>query len=288
MSAPDQTTQPNNTYVLETESAEEMGRQGHLDHVVTRAMGGPLAHLPLAPDAKILDIACGTGGWVLDAAFERPDSEVAGIDISKVMINYANARARSEGRTNASFGVMDVRQPLDFSDNTFDLVNGRWLTSFLLRQDWPVLLKECLRITKPGGIIRITESDTWGLTNSAGYQNLLDVMYRTMHKGGYGFSPDGKTLGITPKLPGFLRQLGCEQIQVQAHAIDFSAGTNTWADFYHNVLIATQEGNPYPIRMGITTKEELSAWRTQMEIEMHQDDFGGFFYLTSVWGTKPA
>ncbi len=289
MSIPDPAAKPNNTYILDSESPQEMARQSQMDRLVTRAMGGPLAGLPeLAPGAKVLDIACGTGGWVLDVAFELLDVEAAGIDISNLMIDYASARARSEGHHNVSFGLMDVRQPLDFSDQTFDLVNGRWLTSFLHRQDWLPLLRECVRITRPGGIIRITESDTWGLTSSEGYEKILGLVYRAMKQGGYGFSPDGHSLGITPKLPVLLRQAGCQQIQSQAHAIDFSAGTPSWADFYHNVLVAIQEGTPIPIALGITTKEEIDAWRVQMEIEMNQDDFGGFCYLTTVWGTTPG
>jgi hypothetical protein len=31
---------------------------------------------------------------------------------------------------------------------------------------WPVLIQECMRITRPGGIIRLTEFDTYGTTNS--------------------------------------------------------------------------------------------------------------------------
>src|SRR5581483_605827 len=102
----------NNSYVFDLNSPAELARLINQDRFLTQAMGGPLAGLPTLPaQAQVLDVACGPGGWVLDTAFEYPDVEVAGIDLSEPMITYAIARARAQGRTNASFGVMDIAQP---------------------------------------------------------------------------------------------------------------------------------------------------------------------------------
>src|ERR1700730_11838359 len=99
-----------NTYIFDTESAVEMARLIDQDRVVTLGMGGALTGIPDLPiGAQILDLGCGPGGWVLDVAHARPDVEVAGVDISKTMIAYAHARARTQLLTNASFGVMDLR-----------------------------------------------------------------------------------------------------------------------------------------------------------------------------------
>ena len=60
------TTTENNTYILDPESPPEMARLIDLDRVVTKAMGGPLAGIPDLPsEAKVLDVACGPGGWVM-------------------------------------------------------------------------------------------------------------------------------------------------------------------------------------------------------------------------------
>src|SRR5579884_1065663 len=96
-------TQPN-SYFFDPESPEEMARLINLDRITTRAMGGPLSGLSneeVAGLHNVLDLGCGPGGWVLDVAFEHPDVEVAGVDISRTMVDYANARARSQELTNA-------------------------------------------------------------------------------------------------------------------------------------------------------------------------------------------
>lgn len=111
---------PQSTYLFDAESAVELVRLLNQDRFITRAMGGACAGWPELPeDAEILDLACGPGGWVLDVAYELPNAEVCGVDISSAMIDYANARARSQGITNASFGTMDITHPLDFADASF-------------------------------------------------------------------------------------------------------------------------------------------------------------------------
>src|SRR5947209_14425138 len=131
-------------------------------------MGGPLTGIA-DPKAlhDVLDLGCGPGGWVLDTAFENPHMEVAGIDISRIMIDYANARARTQQLPNASFGVMDITRPLEFPDASFDLVNARFLFAVLKRDAWSPFLDECTRVLRPGGILRLTESVDFGYTNSA-------------------------------------------------------------------------------------------------------------------------
>ena len=148
------------SYIFDPESASELARLSHQAQLVTREMGGALANIDPAAIAQwqqVIDIGCGPGDWVLDVAFEQPHIEVAGIDISRLMIDYANARARSQQIPNASFEVMDIRQPPDFPDATFDMVNARYLFAVLRGEQWPAFLQECMRILRPGGLLRLTE-----------------------------------------------------------------------------------------------------------------------------------
>src|SRR5579883_3309683 len=89
-------------YVVDAENAAEMARLMVLQQVLTTAMGGVLAEQSdLSQVHDVLDIACGPGAWVLDVAQQYPDMRLVGIDISQLMIEYANVLADSQGVTQA-------------------------------------------------------------------------------------------------------------------------------------------------------------------------------------------
>ena len=82
-----------------------------------------------------------------------------GFDISEQMIAYATEQAKELGLDNAHFHVMDIQLPLDFPDASFDLVNARTIAGVLLQATWPKFVQEAARIVRPGGVIRLTETD---------------------------------------------------------------------------------------------------------------------------------
>jgi SAM-dependent methyltransferase len=129
--------------------------------LLTRCMGGVFPELgdELANMHSILDLACGRGGWVLDAAYAYPTVEVVGIDIDASLVQYARAHARVQGLENATFQHMDISRPLAFPDHSIDLINARFLFSVLSKNAWTPLVAECLRILRPGGVLRLTEME---------------------------------------------------------------------------------------------------------------------------------
>jgi SAM-dependent methyltransferase len=278
-----------NTYLLDPESPEEMARLMNLDRFTTKAMGGPLAGIADSSRLQtILDLACGPGGWVLDVAFACPDAEIAGVDISKIMIEYANARARTQKLFNATFGIMDITKPLDFSDATFDLVNARLLIAVLRREAWAPLISECARILRPGGLLRLTEPIDPGVTNSPAFERLQVLVNQALWQAGYGFSVDGRTYGLSHTLPRLLRQAGYQNVQYRAYMLEYSAETPAWADFYRNAQIVYYLGRFFPVKAGLATQEEVEHLYQQMLIEMHRDDFACMGHFFSVWGEKPS
>jgi ubiquinone/menaquinone biosynthesis C-methylase UbiE len=284
-------TGDDNTYVFDPESATELARLINQDRMLTRAMGGPLAILSeeeIDGLRNVVDLACGPGGWVLDVAFQYSEIEVAGVDISKSMIDYANARARSQGLTNASFGVMDITRPLDFADGSFDLVNARFLVAVLLRDAWKPFIAECTRILRPGGILRLTEAVDWGPSSSPAQEQSSAWFYEAMWRVGYGFSPDGRTIGITHTLPSLLRDAGYQHIQLKAHALECSTGTEGWADCYHNAEVSFLQTQPFFVKTGVATQEQVERTYHRMLAEMRASDFHGMWHFLTVQGTKPT
>ena len=273
-------------YVLPAENAAEMARLMLQDHMLTQAMGGPLPEqADLSQISQVLDIGCGSGGWLFDVVQQYPHIHAVGIDISQLMIQYANSLVGSQQFPNAQFRVMDATQPLDFPDNTFDLVNARILTGFLSTRQWPALLAECYRITKPGGILRLTEAE-WGFTESAAYERLVGLCYIANVKAGHSFSPSGRTYGTTNALRPLMQRAGYEVMGHQAHAVDYSAGTEDHDSNCQNLLVFHKLFQPFLVQMHVATQQELDQLYAQTEKDMHAEDFSAIDYFLTVWGRK--
>jgi ubiquinone/menaquinone biosynthesis C-methylase UbiE len=273
-------------YIIDAENAAEMARLMVQDHVVTQAMGGALPEQTnLTQVFHVLDVACGPGGWLLDLVTQYLHMQGVGVDISRLMMEYATTQAKQQGLSNVQFHTMDITKALHFADNTFDLVNGRMMTGFLTRSQWPELLQECYRITRPGGVLRFTEAE-WGLTNSAALDAFTGLIARAFYELGHTFSPSGRTFGTANMLRLLLKQAGCEDIQCRASAVDFSAEAVGHESGVQNILTFHKLVQPLLVRLKLATQEELESLYAQMEKEVQADDFCAVDYFLTVWGRK--
>jgi ubiquinone/menaquinone biosynthesis C-methylase UbiE len=288
MSTSNDASENESTYFIDAENAAEMARLTIQDRLTTKAMGGLFPEqADLSSIHDMLDIACGPGGWALDVAQAYPEKKVTGIDISRLMIAYAQAQAREKGLTNTYFQVMDALKPLAFADNSFDLVNSRFIFSFMPSDAWPKLLQECKRILQPGGIIRLTESE-WYFTNSPAYERLHGMVTRAMHLAGLSFSPDGRMVGITPVLARLLQNAGFTGIEERAYVINLSAGTEAHQGLYRNLLAFLKLIQPFLIKTGVTTQAEADNLYYLAMDELTSDEFCAISFLLTAWGKKPA
>ncbi len=278
------------TYFIDAENAAEMARLVGLDSMMNSCMGGLFPQHPdLTTVHDTLDIGCGPGAWAMEMAHAYPHMQVVGIDISNIMTRYAQTQAKVQDLDNVRFLVMDATQPLNFPDASFDLVNARLIDGFMTKDAWPQTIGEMMRILRPGGIMRITESDTWGHTNSFALEKLISLAVRALFVAGRTFSPypGSQHIGLTPMLPFFFKQAGCQQIQKQAYVVDYSFGAEGHQSSYENYRVAFKLMQPFFIKQKVATQEELDQLYEQMLIEMILENFRAVLYLMSIWGTKP-
>ncbi len=279
-----------NSYILNGQQAAEMARLKEQDHLFTEAMGGLFAELSeadLQPVRRVLDVACGPAGWALEVAFAHPEWDVVGIDLSPEVIDYARAQAQVQHRYRASFLVMDARAPLTFAANTFDLVNARLLFGFLDQQSWPKLLAECWRILRPGGVVRLTETETWH-TNSRAAQHLWRCLCLALQAQERTFPTGGQGIGIAHMLAPLLRQADFERIDRRAFCIDASAGEPLCPLSCKDAEIAFHLLKPYLLQSGLLDEAEYEALLRQMVIDMYSDSFLSLSFGLTVWGRKPS
>jgi ubiquinone/menaquinone biosynthesis C-methylase UbiE len=128
---------------------------------ITKHMGGfaatdellALCHIQEA--REVLNVGCGIGVGVTYIA-RKHGCRVVGVDISEKMVGWARQRAREdrvEDRT--EFRVADVLD-LPFEADRFDAVIAESVLGFV--EDKPRAIRECVRVTRPGGYVGLNES----------------------------------------------------------------------------------------------------------------------------------
>ena len=98
------------------------------------------------PEARVLDLACGTGLGSL--RFFEAGFDVVGVDYSSGMINVAKTRPYVE------LFCQSIEDELPVADRSFDIVTALGVTEFIL--DPAALLKRIWRALKDNGLCALT------------------------------------------------------------------------------------------------------------------------------------
>lgn len=277
--------QTSNIYFIDPESGAEMARLTNQDHIVTKYMGGLFSELDdLSTVQRVLDVACGPGGWAQEVAFTYPTMEVVGFDISNAMVKYARAQASVQGLDNATFHVMDLQQRWDFPDQSFDFVNSRFIT-FIPEVAWHHLAQEAGRITRPGGYIRLTETEWWCLSTSPALEEFTNIITRSIKLQG-GFSTTGRFTGVLPMLGQLLHEAGCNEVNYKTHTIDHSYGTEAYESFRRDAEVIFKLAQPQMVTLDLATQAELDRLYEDMLIQMRQETFRSLMLIVSAYGQK--
>jgi ubiquinone/menaquinone biosynthesis C-methylase UbiE len=109
---------------------------------------------PIVNPGNILDVACGTGRWMLEMATTFPTTNITGIDlippVAGSMINFPST---------CKFITRNIIDGLPFTNQSFDFVHQRLLILSLALSYWPTAIQELVRITRSGGWVELVEVD---------------------------------------------------------------------------------------------------------------------------------
>jgi demethylmenaquinone methyltransferase / 2-methoxy-6-polyprenyl-1,4-benzoquinol methylase len=134
----------------------------NVDRIWWRRAARTFRHILSRPDARALDLCCGTGdmtfalrGEALRGSDGKSPAQIVGADFSLAMLRRAAAKSVSAGdRSKPSLIEADALN-LPFPDGDFDLVTSAF--GFRNLADYDAGLREIVRVLRPGGECGILE-----------------------------------------------------------------------------------------------------------------------------------
>ena len=279
--------QPSTYFVEDRQNEDELARLTIQDQMLTNAMGGVLPEQS-DPTAfrRVLDVACGTGGWLIEMAQTFPTMMLVGIDISKRMIDYAREQAAAAGVADRiEFLVNDATLMLEFPSDYFDLTNLRAGSSFLRTWDWRKMLSELFRVTHVGGVIRVTDAALGGETSSPALARLTDMLRCAFYRSGHYFTDEAG--GVTDHLERLLVQHCGQHVYTRSYVVEFRAGTEQGKALYNDIGNLYRTARPFIKKWGCIT-DDYDTLCQQAQNEMQRPDFYGRGTHLTAWHIKSS
>jgi ubiquinone/menaquinone biosynthesis C-methylase UbiE len=139
------------SYAIDERNPERQQLLAELLHPPTREV---LARLPRIPNARVLDLGSGQGNTTRCLADVLQPGECIGLEYDAALVDYAHSRRHNPACVRFQQG--DAMQ-LPFPDASFDVVFCRYL--LLHMADPVVVVREMLRVARPGGFVVAFEGD---------------------------------------------------------------------------------------------------------------------------------
>lgn len=228
--------------------------------------------LQLPSGARGLDLGCGIGETTRQLARTSDKlSEIVGLELNPDLVE--TAKKVSSGQDDSlSFEQGDV-SALEFADDSFDFVFTRYLLMHLPEPE--AVLKEMLRVCKPGGVVAAQEPDfsfQRCYPDSWAYERLPDLFRRLF--------PD-PFLG--PKVCSLFRKLGYGSSNV---LVDCMVEVNQ-SDLRRCYRLSVEAMEKAVIEKGIYSEPEFERLLAELErVEKGQNILCVSNYIFSAWVLK--
>lgn len=238
-----------------------------------------LDRVGVAPDAHCIDLGCGALG-ILGPLSRRlgPSGRVVGVDLDAKQLAGARAFVKEAGLSNVEILDLDAYRT-GFPAQTFDLVHVRFVFAPVGRDD--ELLREMLRLVRPGGIVAIQEPDasSWTcLPPHPSWSRLKEAILAAFARGGGDFNAGRR-------LYGMLRTAGLKDVSVRAAVQALSGGHPylrlpvQFATSLRGRILDASLMSPSELDMALAECERIAA---------DPETCGLTFTVVQAWGRAPA
>ncbi|KAH7370298.1 S-adenosyl-L-methionine-dependent methyltransferase, partial [Rhexocercosporidium sp. MPI-PUGE-AT-0058] len=212
-----------------------------------------LVQLPMTHRA--LDIGTGTGIWSRDFAYEHPDVEVYGLDLSPMLLKWAPP--------NCTFQIDDLSLPWTF-EFPFDFIHGRML--FCSFSNPLHVFKEAFKALTARGVMEM--------------QDLVFEFLKIKE----AFASKGIDLTSASRYRNYLETVGFEDIQQQ----EFIWPVGTWpTDQKSKYLGWLCQRNILDMLFAISIVPLTEYYSMSEEADLHNPEIHAYLQIVVVHGRKP-
>jgi ubiquinone/menaquinone biosynthesis C-methylase UbiE len=224
---------------------------------------------PIGQPRDILDVGSGTGRWAIQMAQQFPRANVFSLDIEPPMERQsAVLEAQPE---NCVFVEGDVLKGLPFPDASFDFVHQRLLMGAIPGPSWPDVVRELVRVTRPGGWVELVEaapvpSNTPALSQLHAWMRAATQMR-------------GLDITIGTRIGDLLRQAGLQRVIYRELPIPIGAYAGrlgTMAETQYDALFQTFR--PILVARGMTDGETFDRVMQGAHAEIAANRFISPYY----------
>jgi ubiquinone/menaquinone biosynthesis C-methylase UbiE len=196
-------------YLLPKDVLEDQ-RLNYQHHALYKTISNHyVAPLTVADTQTILDVGTGTGIWPVEMSSLFPQAHIIGVDVALTSL----LRPLPPG---CLFAQANILHGLPFPEGQFTYTHQRLLVAAIPALQWPRVIHELVRVTKPGGWVELLEvGDIIPAT-----KRLLTWM-----------TDISKTLGfeveVLRHLGDLLKQAGCQDTESQDIPVPLGAWAGT-------------------------------------------------------------
>ena len=222
---------------------------------------------------RVLEIGSGTGIITRDAAaLLGPRGQVIGVDPSRVMTQAARRLARAAGIGPRLVHAVGDGARLRFAANSFDRVFA--VTVLLHVSNSTAILREMVRVARPGGLVAVQDQDFGSLTldhpDRALTERIMDGVVGRMYPDPFS----GRTLF------GRLIRLGLRQVRL---AVDVFQDTKL--EPYTHAMLRRRAENA--VRLGLAGPRAAANWIGDIERLAATGQFAFTLNYYAARGVKP-
>jgi len=214
----------------------------------------------LKPGMRFLDCGCGPGTLTMGFAQRVAPGETIGIDRETSQTGPIAADARAASITNLEFARGDVYR-LPWPDASFDVTFGSAVLGSVT--DAERVVREMLRVLRPGGIIGLKEFDNGGdliWPHNPIIDRSIELYQRVR-------AANGHEANAGRKLKSYLRSHGCDIRHLRA----------VYDQYWHDdQLIAYVERNIKLIDENLATQYLQHGWATPEELREEAEEWRRF------------